>query len=112
MLWFGCPHLLYSGRMVKRSELRVTTPATRQVASAIRDLRRERGVSLEDLMGPLKRSRTYVADRDAGLESWTLDELVIVGRVLGFRSFWELMDFISTPVVISDPPSNGSARDV
>jgi len=63
-----------SGRATESDE-------TRRIAKVIRE-RRDGIFTLTDLAEALGRSKSYVAERDAGAAPWNVDELVVIARLI------------------------------
>lgn len=88
--------------MVKNEELREQGAFSRRVSRYVAGMLQEKDVRQVALGKALKRSQSYVSVRWNGRESWSLDELDVIAKLVGFEDGIDLMMEIGARVRRAD----------
>ncbi len=89
--------------MVRKDELPETSEVDKQVSKYLLYSLRERRLSTADVEKALGRSHGYTYTRTRGQESFTIDELTKIARLLGLNTFYDFMDEAQKFAVADEP---------
>lgn len=84
--------------MVKNEDMREQGTFSRNVSRYVAGMLGEKDVKQTALAKKLSRSQSYVSVRWNGRESWSLDELDVIARTLGFRDGIDLISEVGERV--------------
>lgn len=78
--------------MVRKDEMKDTSIFTKLVSQVVRNKVYDKGIKQAQLGQLIGRSQSYVGTRINGQQSWTLDDLDNIAKVLGYENAFTIFD--------------------